>query len=308
MRGLAVLALVLVFAGAAVAAQPQKITIKEKGKGYDVDISYPRLGHAAMDRQIEVWVRGIARDFVGIAHDEPGAANPWAVEVSYEIMRADAQMVVVSFVNYNYTGGAHPNASSETFNFLLPDGRRVEFAEVFTAKGVQRVSDIAIARLKQDLGGPDGMGDMDWIKRGAGPNARNFASFALLPRELVITFDAYQVAAYAAGPQEVRIPLAHLRDVMRPDPRAPAASFDCRNARSEVERAICSSHGLATLDRHLGEAYAAKFDWEDDATKRQAIRDKQRTWIKARDAVCRGVAIVACLTGMYQRRLKELGD
>jgi uncharacterized protein YecT (DUF1311 family) len=188
----------------------------------------------------------------------------------------------------------------------MPDGRRVEFAELFTPKGVQRVSDIAIARLKQDIGGPDGMSDMDWIRRGAGPNARNFSSFALLPRELLITFDAYQVAAYAAGPQEVRIPLAQLRDVMRPNPRLPQASFDCTLARSEVERAICSSEALARLDRHMSEAYAFQLVWAADAAQQQALRGQQRAWLKTRDATCRGPGIAACLNVMYQRRLKEL--
>jgi len=306
MRSLAAGLLSLLIAAVALAAAPQKMTIKEKGKGYDVDISYPRLGHAAIDRQIEGWVRGVAKDFVGIAHDEPGVPNPWALEVSYEIKRADAQMVVVAFEEYSYTGGAHPNTSSERFNFLMPEGRRVEFAEVFTPKGVQRVSDISIARLKQDLGGPDGMSDMDWIKRGAGPNARNFASFTLLPRELLITFDAYQVAAYAAGPQEVRIPIVQLRDVLRPNPRLPQASFDCTLARSEVERAICSSEPLARLDRHMGEAYGYRLVWAVDAAQQQALRGQQRAWLKTRDATCRGPGIAACLNATYQRRLKEL--
>lgn len=308
MRGLAVLALALIFASAAVAAPPQQLTIKEERQGYAIDIAYPRFGHAAIDRMFEGWARALANEFREAAQESTGKPNRWAAEVAYEVVRHDVSMIVVSTTYYSYMGGAHPNTTTEMFNLLLPEGRRVEFGELFTTRGVQRVSDISIAKLKQDLMEPGGGGDIDWVKRGAGPNARNFASFELLANKLHIVFDAYQVAAYAAGPQEVTIPLAHLKDVMRPNPRAPAASFDCGNAHSEVERAICSSHGLATLDRHLGEAYAAKFDWEDDAAKRQAIRDKQRAWIKARDAACRGAAIVACLNGMYQRRLKELGD
>jgi uncharacterized protein YecT (DUF1311 family) len=301
----AALLLSLLCAGTAVAA-PQKMTIKDVRKGYEIDVSYPRFGQPSMDRTLESWARGVAKDFADGAAEATGEPNRWSAEVTYEVLRQDAQMIVVAFTYYSYTGGAHPNASTETFNFLMPDGRRVEFAELFTPKGVQRVSDIAIARLKQDIGGPDGMSDMDWIRRGAGPNARNFSSFALLPRELLITFDAYQVAAYAAGPQEVRIPLAQLRDVMRPNPRLPQASFDCTLARSEVERAICSSEALARLDRHMSEAYAFQLVWAADAAQQQALRGQQRAWLKTRDATCRGPGIAACLNVMYQRRLKEL--
>lgn len=308
MRRIAAFLFSLVVAGTAMAAPPQKMTIKETRKGYDIEIAYPRFGHAAVDRQLEVWARGVARDFAEASKESTGVPNPWSSEVEYEILRNDAQMIVVSFGNYTYTGGAHPNSSSTTFNFLLPDGRRVEVAEVFSPKGIQRISDISIAQLKQDLGGPDGMSDMDWIRKGAGPNARNFTSFALLPRELLITFDAYQVAAYAAGAHQVRIPLSSLRDVMRPNPRLPAPSFDCLAARSPVELAICSSDELARLDRRLGEAYAVKLIWMEEGAEQQSFRAEQRVWLKQRDAFCKGPAIASCLSVMYQRRLKALED
>ncbi|NOT40978.1 MAG: DUF4163 domain-containing protein [Alphaproteobacteria bacterium] len=308
MRSIVALALSLIIAGAALAAPPQKMTIKEARKGYEIDISYPRFGRPAIDRQLETWARGVAKAFAEVSRESTGEPNPWATEVSYEIKRNDAQMFVVSFQEYSYTGGAHPNTSSETFNFLMPDGRRVEIAELFSPKGIRRISDISIAQLKQDTGGSDGLADMDWVRRGAGPNARNFASFLLMPRTLHITFDAYQVAAYAAGPQEVNIPLSNLRDVLRPNPRALAPSFDCLAARSEVERAICSSSDLARLDRHMGEAYAGKLVWIDATAEQQAFRARQRAWLKRRDSSCRGPAIAACLTSIYQQRLKELEE
>lgn len=307
MRRLAAAVLFLLVAGVAAAA-PQKMTIKETRKGYEIDISYPRFGHVAVDRALETWARETAQSFREAAVDATGEPNKWAAEVDYDILRQDAQMVVVGFRYYTYSGGAHPNTITETFNFLMPEGRRVEFGELFSRKGIQRVSDISISRLKQELDGPDGSGDMDWIKRGAGPNARNFASFALLPQELKITFDAYQVAAYVFGPQEVRIPLSNLRDVMRPNPRLPAASFDCVPARTEVERAVCGSHDLARLDRHMADAYDFKLVWEEDEVRRQRIRAEQRAWLRTRDTACRAPTIAACLSSLYQRRLKDVED
>jgi uncharacterized protein YecT (DUF1311 family) len=308
-RILALLAPTLLFWSAAFAASPvQKREIKETRATYALDVAYPRTGHAAIDTVLETWAKGVARDFLEMAKDATVDPAPWSGELSYDVVRNDAAMIVVAFTWYTYTGGAHPNSTFETFNFLLPDGAHVELAELFTAKGVARISDISIARLKQTLGGPDAMSDIDWIKRGAGPNARNFSAFQLLPRDLVIAFDAYQVAAYAAGPQEVRIPLAQLRDVMRPDPRAPAASFECALARADVEQAICSSRELARLDRHVAEAYGDKLMWASDEAKRAAIREEQRAWLKRRDALClrTGRPLVACLTGAYQQRLRAL--
>ena len=308
-RILALLAPSLLFWSAAFAAPPvQKREIKETRAAYALDVSYPRTGHAAVDAVLDAWAKGVARDFLEMAKDASAEPAAWSGELSYDVARNDAAMIVVAFTWYTYTGGAHPNSTFETFNFLLPDGARVELAELFTAKGVARISDTSIARLKRDLTGPDGMSHIDSIKRGAGPNAGNFSAFLLAPKELRIAFEAYQVAPYAAGPQEVRIPLAQLRDVMRPDPRAPAASFDCALARSDVEQAICSARDLARLDRHVAEAYGDKLMWASDEAKRAAIRAEQRAWLKRRDALClrAGRPLVACLIGAYQQRLRAL--
>lgn len=287
----------------------QTIKLNDQKPTYTIELSYPRTGHQAIDREIETWARGLAKDFAEGAKDQgPNPIGPWSADLSYVVVRNDGAMFAVHFTYYTYSGGAHPNSVFETFNFLLPDGMRVELAELFTRKGIERISAMSIARLRQDLGGPDGMTDTDWIGRGAGPNARNFAAYVLLPNELAIYFDAYQVAAYAAGPQEVHIPLAKLKDVMRADPRAPAASFDCALARSDVEHAICGNRDLARLDRHVAEAYADKLMWEADAAKREAIRQRQRAWLNVRDTSCRTVAMsfVGCLVGVYQRRLQEI--
>ncbi len=286
-----------------------KLQFKEDKAHYSLEFSYPKTGHPTIDRAIETWARELARQFGDGAKDPEMRDTPqWRAELNYEVPRNDGAVFSVAFTYYNFSGGAHPNSSSETFHFLLPDGYRAEFAEIFTPRGIARISDISIAQLKRDIGGPDGMSDTDWIKRGAGPNARNFRSFVLLADELVITFDAYQVAAYAAGPQEVRIPVRQIKDTMRGEIRAPAASFDCKLARSDIEQAICSSRDLARLDRHLGEAYANKLTWAEDDGKRAALRQDQRAWLKARDSMCLRAStnLVSCLMPVYQRRLAVL--
>jgi uncharacterized protein YecT (DUF1311 family) len=304
-----VAALVLSFAATGSAA-PLKIVkqeIKETKRAYEINLAYPRTGHPAIDRTIEGWARELATSFRKDAI-EARDNMAWSEELSYEVARNDGQVLSLVFTLYNFTGGAHPNSSFRTFHFLLPDGYNAEIAEIFTPRGIKRISDISISQLRRDLGGPDGMSDADWIGKGAGPNARNFSSFVLTPRELTVYFDAYQVAAYAAGPQETHIPLVQLQDTMRPDVRAPAASFDCMAARSDVEQAICSSRELSKLDRQMAEAYADKLVWAEDDAKRGAMRNQQRAWLRYRDTSCLAARmnLVACLMPIYQKRVKEL--
>lgn len=60
-------------------------------------------------------------------------------------------------------------------------------------------------------------------------------------------------------------------------------SFDCKLARTRVEKAICASPALSDLDRRIAAAYAAALAGLDDAG-RAALRTDQRLFIDARNA------------------------
>ena len=57
----------------------------------------------------------------------------------------------------------------------------------------------------------------DSLETGAGPHADNYRAWAITKKGLWITFDPYQVAAYAAGPQYVLVPYSALKDIIKPD-------------------------------------------------------------------------------------------
>ncbi len=283
--------------------------IVEKKPTYEITFAYPQTGNQAIDREIDTWARGMARDFASAAtEDHPPQDRAYSGELSYEVVRNDPAMFGVLFTYYTYTGGAHPNSNFTAFNFVLPSGASVEIGEIFTNAGIERISRIAIDSLKRDLRGPDGSGDTDWIARGAAANGNNFRNFILKPNELALHFDAYQVAAYAVGPQEVHIPLAQIKSFMRPDPLAPAASFDCAKAGTDVEHAICSTRELARLDRHVSDKYFDALAWAVDAPAREKLKGEQRAWLTARDTHCRvaAQALASCLATSYQARLKAL--
>jgi hypothetical protein len=124
-------------------------------------------------------------------------------------------------------GAAHPNSYSETVNFDLRNGKLLKLADLFQpgSKYLQTISAYCIADLKKQgkQKGPDSMLDDDWIERGAGPDAENYGSWTVGKKGLEITFDSYQVAAYAAGPQHVLVPYSALKDLIKTD--GPLAQF-----------------------------------------------------------------------------------
>jgi uncharacterized protein YecT (DUF1311 family) len=308
-----VLAIVCILAATGQAAAQAAVTdktIAEQGDSYDLSFAYPQIGLPAADAAMQDWVQHQVDGFKSSLAQRRPQEPPYSAQLRYTVARNDDRAVSILFSYSIYTGGAHPNFVQTAFNFLMPDGARVFLPDLIGTEGVRRVSDFAIADLTQRLVDPNGMSDPAWIRIGAGPYADNFETFELLPDQIVLEFDPYAVAAYAAGPQQVRIPLTQVQDVLRPDPRAPLPSFDCAAARSDIEQAICADMTLAQLDRRTAEAFDSRLRFEALGNEPPTVRAQQQAWLAQRDATCVGSssspALRTCLEQQYLLRLAAL--
>jgi len=75
-----------------------------------------------------------------------------------------------------------------------------------------------------------------------------------------------------------------------------AASFDCANAATDVERMICADPQISQMDEQLNALYAAK------VAESPYYRQSQRDWVATRDA-CQDRE---CVFGLYVRRINFL--
>ncbi len=66
---------------------------------------------------------------------------------------------------------------------------------------------------------------------------------------------------------------------MREDPRTPLPSFDCADALTPVEHAICADMLLAQLDRRTAEAFRARLRYEALANQPPKVRAEQQAWL-----------------------------
>lgn len=78
-----------------------------------------------------------------------------------------------------------------------------------------------------------------------------------------------------------------------------AASFDCKQAASRIERMICGDVDLNAFDSQLQGAYAGALDRSISPAR---LTDDQRAWLKAREAC----GDVKCLSEAYRRRIAAL--
>ena len=120
---------------------------------------------------------------------------------------------------YN-NGAAHPGDFSHTVNYDLGLGHELALGDLFIS-GSDYLGTISNYCLEELRSKPY---SDSFTTSGADPTFENYRNWNISPVGLVITFDTYQVAPGAAGPQIVVIPYGQLTDLI--DPQGPLAVFN----------------------------------------------------------------------------------
>jgi hypothetical protein len=188
--------------------------------GIRIDLDYPveLASQPVVAETIDPWLAGMQGDFVASYAPDfalPSYANNWTLTASYEIYEHSTDVASLVYTVGNYTGGAHPNYLYVTYTFDFIDQSLIALEDLFMRGGDPwlTIAPLVETDLREQLGDA---ADASWIADGAGGNPDNYRAFALTEDALVFFFAPYQVAAYAAGGLEVRLPLDALEGVIRP--------------------------------------------------------------------------------------------
>ncbi|HXD32409.1 MAG TPA: RsiV family protein [Pyrinomonadaceae bacterium] len=216
--------------------------VKETNKKlrYRIDAEYPQAT-GGLDTRFDKFnqeARGVVvkrivdfkKQTVEIAADEAAqaSATPEAesdatgnsLDIGYDVTLAKDDLISVKFDVGSYSAGAaHPNTVSAVLNYDVKTGKVLRLSDLFMpgAKYLQTISAYCIKDLKRQSKANNSLLDDESIQRGAGPDSENYQSWNITKKGLEITFDAYQVGAYAAGPQQVVIPYSALKELVRLD-------------------------------------------------------------------------------------------
>ena len=138
--------------------------------------------------------------------------------MTHTITFATDQLISVLFSVDGYVmGAAHPFHYAHSLNYDTNAVRMLELEDLFLPG-----TDYLDVLSRYGLDDLERQGVLEW-EEGALPLPENFQRWNLTTRGLLISFDEYTVAPYAAGPQSVVIPYEVLRDVADPD--GPLAQF-----------------------------------------------------------------------------------
>jgi hypothetical protein len=135
-------------------------------------------------------------------------------DLSYERLSAPGSLISLQIkINGMSDGAAHPYRVILSYNFDLEKGQEISLNQLFLhgVNALGTIADYCRAELKTRAVGMDSM-----FSSGADPTVENYSVWNISPQGLVITFNDYQVAPYAAGPQTVIIPLQALKKIINP--------------------------------------------------------------------------------------------
>jgi hypothetical protein len=206
--------------------------VKESNKKlmYEISAQYPQLSggnnpnfekfNQVARGLVTKQVAGFKKDMAPEEDEEPPPEGSMGSDltISYEVALAQDDLISIQYlVGSYYQGAAHPNTNSQVINFDLKNGKQLKLSDLFKpgSKYLQAIATYCIADLKKQ-GKDKGLMDEE-INEGAAATAQNYQSWTITKRGLGITFDAYQVGPYAAGPQYVLVPYSSLKDLINPD-------------------------------------------------------------------------------------------
>ena len=145
---------------------------------------------------------------------EPLSAGSF-FQVTFRQLAPPGDILSIQFGVDGYSdGAAHPYHLTRTLNFDLETGQVLSLDALFLPDSdyLTLIADFCRTELStRDIGFEYG------FESGADPLPDNYRNWNLTYEGLLITFDEYQVAAYAAGMQQVLVPYSALERIAAPD-------------------------------------------------------------------------------------------
>lgn len=195
---------------------------------YQLTVQTPTLSGStdprvkAFNDEIQARIAGAIADYqsnLNSAPPVPVSANSF-FDVKYELVSPAGNVYSIRLETLGYvSGAAHPYQIHYAFNFDLERGKDVALSDLFLsgADFLGTLSKYCAAQLStRDI-------DFKDFSQGADPTPDNYKVWNIAPEGLLITFDEYQVAPYAAGAQTVTVPYSLLMSMI--DPNGPLAGF-----------------------------------------------------------------------------------
>ncbi len=147
-------------------------------------------------------------DYEAFISEFPDAYQSWFIERTSEVKLNKGNIFSIDFMEYSYTGGAHPNTVVVFKNYNLSNGEEITLDEIILPDKqaeLTKVGETEFIKLK-DLTFQADLGQAGfWFENNEFYLNDNFL---ITDSSLVFYYNNYEITAYAFGPTELRIPFS----------------------------------------------------------------------------------------------------
>ena len=183
----------------AIVGQMTVVPVQESTDTYTIDATYPQFGIPSVDAAIKSTVDAGLNEFRSYPPNPPDSSTPKNSFIGkFDHVYQGVDVVSVSLITSEDTGGAHPNTNIITVNVDLRTGHVLTPDDVIALIG-KTLSQVAVGSQEQVT---TAIGSDEIFADGFAATADNYATFRIDKDSVTFIFNNYQVAPYSAGPQQ----------------------------------------------------------------------------------------------------------
>ncbi|HEX3127612.1 MAG TPA: DUF3298 domain-containing protein [Thermoanaerobaculia bacterium] len=177
----------------------------------------PPTGDAKQASTPEATADQFLADYQNERQADPDATPPWILSRKAEIAYQDPRVVSLRLSEEMSVSGPHGLSTVHYASFDPATGRRLGLAELFTSAGMARLTELGEHEFRKVSQIP-----FEQSLTEAGFSFENGAfalsdEIAVLAEGLVVYYNTYKIAPYAAGPTEIILPRSDLAPLAKPD-------------------------------------------------------------------------------------------
>lgn len=186
---------------------------KSEEGNYSIHIEYPQFYNQKalfLNEIIKEKISHIGNHLIDISINEERYSDiEFYVSGSFHIGINTNEIISLRSNLSTYCGGAHNSDWVEVYNYRLETLSSIHIEDLFVTPrfGIKAISDYSIDAIMT----LQNFRNLEDVQSGAGPENKNFESFNITPKGLLITFGPYQIGCYAAGPAEILVPFSEIR-------------------------------------------------------------------------------------------------
>ena len=183
----------------AIVGQMTVVPVQESTDTYTIDATYPQFDIPSVDAAIKSTVDAGLNEFRSYPPNPPDSSTPKnSLIEKFDHVYQGPEVVSVSLLVSEDTGGAHPNTSIITVNVDPRTGHVLTLDDTLALVGktLPQVASLSQSQVTAAIGADEIFAD------GFAATPDNFSTFRVDKDLVTFVFNNYQVAPYSAGPQQ----------------------------------------------------------------------------------------------------------